>query len=162
MITIVTKNKITIMTNIVITIIRFFLVNYNPLGLPTVLMSINPNQSFNHYQVNFSFSKNVLEYRVIQSKSVCILLVLQIEDLHFNDISLQKLMLTSHTKLNLPTNPCQKDPDYNFQALRFMFMSTLVIAAKNTNDTYLTQACVRESLAKRLDFMIIMKIRIME
>ena len=59
MITIVTKNKITIMTNIVITIIRFFLVNYNPLGLPTVLMSINPNQSFNHYQVNFYSPQNV-------------------------------------------------------------------------------------------------------
>ena len=107
----------------------------------------------------------MLEYRVIQSKSVCILLVFQIEDLHFNDISLQKLMLTSHTKLNLPTNPCQKDPDYNFQALHFMFnfmfMSTLVIAAKNANDTHLTQACVRESLAKRLIFMI-MKIRMIE
>ena len=42
-----------------------------------------------------------------------------------------------------------------------MFMSTLVIAAKNTNDIYLTQACVRESLAKRLEFMI-MKIRMIE
>ena len=74
MITIVTKNKITtIMANIVITIIRFFLVNYNPLGLPTVLMSINPNQSFNHYQVNFSFPKNVLEYSVMQSKTVSLM-----------------------------------------------------------------------------------------
>ena len=82
-------------------------------------------------------------------------------DLHFNDISLQKLMLTSHTKLNLPTNPCQKDPDYNFQALRFIFMSTLVIAANDANDTNLSQACVRESLAKRLIFMI-MKIRMIE
>ena len=42
-----------------------------------------------------------------------------------------------------------------------MFMSTLVIAAKNTNDTCLTQACVRESLAKRLESMI-MKIRMIE
>ena len=44
-----------------ITIIRFFLVNYNPLGLPTVLKSINPNQSFNHYQVpvHILLSKNV-------------------------------------------------------------------------------------------------------
>ena len=70
-------------------------------------------------------------------------------------------MLTSHTKLNLPTNPCQKDPDYNFQALRFMFMSTLVIAANDANDTCLTQACVKESLAKRLEFMI-MKNSMME
>ena len=30
---------------------RFFLINYNPLGLPSILKSINPNQSFNHYQV---------------------------------------------------------------------------------------------------------------
>ena len=33
------------------------------------------------------------------------------------DIFPQKLMVTSHKKLNLDTEPCHEDEEYNFQAL---------------------------------------------
>ena len=86
---------------------RFFLINYNPLGLPSILKSINPNQSFNHYQV-------ASKIRIVLSSIILYLLYLTMIYIFCNP---QKLMVTSHNKLNLDTEPCLEDEEYNFQAL---------------------------------------------